>query len=146
MVNITKSKSVLKLKSTGVDEDREIGEMLVEAEDSNIHDRHKGAAIVLRVCLEKLIWIRTLGRSSSDATVNPSVLQDLKIYLSSNVSDQQSLIDAEIAFNFILNLGDTAAHYELRDPSRVILPTSASVNKAIVHFDRLSEIVYGWGP
>ena len=146
VVNITKSKSVVKLKSTGVDDDQEIGEMLVEVEDSNIHDRHRGAAIVLRVCLEKLIWIRTLGRQSSDATVNLTVLQDLKNYLTSNSSSQQTLTDAERAFNFILDLGDTAAHYKLRDPSRVILPTTASVDMAIGHFDRLSEIVYRWGP
>lgn len=113
-----------------------------EVEDSNIHDRYRGAAIVLRVCLEHLVWIRTLKKEAANVKVDKAVLTELTNHMRSHKFEDKEINDASSAFKFLLDLGDTAAHYELRDQSRKKPPTKANVDYGILKFDKLSNIVY----
>ena len=143
--NITKFKSIASFLSSNNRDDAELGNLMKEVEDSHVHDRHRGAAIVIRVCLEQFVWIRTLNNKPEDVTTGTDALDGLKKYLQHNNCDPTQLKDSEDAFEFIADLGDTAAHYALRNPSRTKLPTEANVAMAIRKFDTLREIISNVG-
>ena len=143
--NITKFKSTASFLSSNNKDDAELGKLMKEVEDSHVHDRHRGAAIVIRVCLEQFIWIRTLNNKPEGVTTGKEALEDLKKYLQNNNCDATQLKNSEDAFEFIADLGDTAAHYALRNPSRTKLPTEANVAMAIRKFDTLREIISNVG-
>ena len=138
---IKKSQARLTLNSSPSKVDNELGGLIQEVEDSNVHDRHRGAAIVLRVCLEHLTCIRTLRMAPSEVKVNLAICSDLINHLGNIGKTTELIIDCEKAYNEIMNLGDTAAHYELRDPTRRILATRATIDHAIGQLDILSRIV-----
>lgn len=144
LVNITKFATVDNFRKSKGTDGKELVDLMKEVEDSNIHDRYYGAAIVLRVCLEHFVWVRTLMKPVSDVKVNHSVLTELKSCMGSNGFNQKEIEASEKAFNYILDLGDTAAHYELRDIKRKKLPTKASVELGISKFDELSKIISRW--
>ena len=59
---------------------------------------------------------------------------------------KKEIDETEEAFQFLLDLGDTAAHYQLRDQGRIKLPTKSHVDLGISKFDKLSKIICKWGP
>lgn len=142
--SITKSKTRQRLAMSTDGEDKELGKLLQEVEDTTVLDRYRGAAIVLRVCLEQVVCVKLLGDPANEASVNKHVLCKLKGKLKRLNKDKGSIRDSEEAFNYLLDLGDTSAHLELRDKTRVKLPTKASVDMGIREIDRLIEVVYNW--
>lgn len=144
IVNITKFKTATLFSDSIDDSDKELVTLLNEVEDSSIHERYRGAAIVLRVCLEHLVWVKTLGKEAVDVKINPSVLRNLEDHMSAKGFKNKEIDDAKNAFEFLADLGDTAAHYQLRDPSRIKLPTKANVDLGMWKFDQLSNIIYKW--
>lgn len=145
VTNITKFKSAPVFLSASDNDDIELGNLMREVEDSHIHDRNKGAAIVLRVCLEQFIWVRTLHKEPLDANTGIGALTELKQYLLNNNRKENEIRESRDAFNFIADLGDTAAHYRLRNNRRVKLATESNVALAIRKFDKLNEIINGGG-
>lgn len=143
--NVTKFNSAPTFQSSSNSEDKELGNLMKEVEDSHIHDRNKGAAIVLRVCLEQFVWVRTLKNPEIDANTGIDALNDLDQYLLDNNHKAKEIKESKEAFNFIADLGDTAAHFRLRNHRRVKLATEANLAMAIRKFDRLNEIINGEG-
>lgn len=138
---ITKSKVRVKLSSSSDSKDKELGGLIQEVEDSNIHDRHRGAAIVLRVCLEHLTCVRTLNLNPSKVSVDSTTLRKLKKHLENEGKSPTEISEFQKAYEYIWDLGDTAAHYALVNPKRVKPATRASIDEAILHFDKMSKIV-----